>query len=144
MKKYSLFSNKIIDFSKICNCFLDTEHCILTNSYQHVKSKLLYTCSTVTTSSNFLGISEDKMYDILLQDNGLYTIICWINKNILIQLDTLESKTLEVRLRIATSMLNKVIQQQNINNLVGIIIHDNFVKNIKELYYDLNTDQLPF
>ena len=84
------------------------------------------------------------MYEYLLQYKDLANVIYWINKSILTQLDILESKTLEVRLRIATSMLNKVIQENNINKLVGVIIHDNFTKNLRQLYFDLKMDELPF
>jgi hypothetical protein len=139
-----VFSDKIIEVSKTLNCYPEEEFARLTNAYRNVRRHLLYTSTVVVVNSNILEIDEEKMYEIILGNREIQDIIYWINKNILTQLDTLESKTLEVRLRIATSMLNKVIQNYGMNSLIGIIIHDNFVKNLKELYYDLNMDQLPF
>lgn len=139
---YSVFSNKIIEVSKTLNCCPESEK--ITEVYSNIKDKLLYTSLCVTTNSNFLEIDEEDMYDIILQNKDLQDVILWINSKILTQLETLESKTLDVRIRIATSMLNNVVQKSNIKPINGIIIHDNFVKNLKEVYFDLKTDDLPF
>ena len=124
------------------NCNQETES--LTDAFKSIKDKLLYSSVTVTTQNCFLEIDEERLYEYILQYRDLYNLICWINEHILTQLDTLESKTLEVRLRIATSMLNKVIYSNELNTLIGVIIHDSFVKNLKQLYFDLATDELPF
>lgn len=144
MKKYNVFSDKIIEVSKMLNCYPETEFAQLTEAYRNIKDKLLYTSISVTVNSCFLEIGEERMYEYLLQYKDLQEVVYWINRNILTQLDTLESKTLEVRLRIATAMLNKAIENNNINSLVGVVIHDNFVKNLKRLYFDLGIDELPF
>lgn len=144
MKKYHVFSDKIIEISKTLNCCPEEEFTQLTIAYNNIKDKLLYSSISVTINSCFLEIGEERMYEYLLQYKDLANVIYWINKSILTQLDILESKTLEVRLRIATSMLNKVIQENNINKLVGVIIHDNFTKNLRQLYFDLKMDELPF
>ena len=144
MKKYHVFSDKIIEISKTLNCYPEEEFARLTKAYNSVKNNLLYTSISVIVNSCFLEIGEERMYEYLLQYKDLANVVYWINKNILVQLDTLESKTLEVRLRIATAMLNKAIDTNNINRLIGVVIHDNFVKNLKQLYFDLNVDELPF
>ena len=141
---YSVFSNKLFEVSKMLNCCPEQENVKLTHIYKNVKNRLLYTSISVSTNSNVLEINEERLYEYILQHKDLQNVIYWINKSILTQLNTLESKTLEVRLRIATSMLNKAIQNNNIKPIVGIIMHDNFVKNLKELYFDLQTDELPF
>ena len=139
---YSVFSNKIIEVSKMLNCCPENEK--LSDVYDNVKDKLLYTSLCVTTNSNFLEIDKEDAYEIILQNRVLEHVIHWINLKILTQLKTLESKTLEVRIRIATSMLNSAIQNNNLKPIWGIIMHDNFVKNLKELYFDLQIDELPF
>lgn len=139
---YSVFSNKIIEVSKMLNCCPENEK--LSDVYDNVKDKLLYTSLCVTTNSNFLEIDKEEAYEIILQNRVLEHVIHWINLKILAQLKTLESKTLEVRIRIATSMLNSAIQNNNLKPIWGIIMHDNFVKNLKELYFDLQIDELPF
>ena len=144
MKQYHVFSNKIIEISRELNCYPNDNDEVLTKAFNNIKNYLYYTCATVTTNSNCLEMDKEDMYGYLFKYQDIYTVVCWINKNILMQIDTLESKTLDVRLRIATSMLNKVIQTSGMNYLVGILIHDNFVRNLRELYYDLNTDCLPF
>lgn len=144
MKEYHVFSDKIIEISKMLNCYPEEEFAKLTMAYNNIKNKLLYTSISVTVNSCFLEIGEERMYEYLLEYKDLANVVYWINKNILTQLNTLESKTLEVRIRIATSMLNKVVTDNNINKLVGVVIHDNFTKNLKQLYFDLNVDELPF
>jgi hypothetical protein len=144
MKKYHVFSEKIIEVSKMLNCPPKAEFAELTEAFRNIKQHLSFTSISVTVNSCFLEIDEERMYEYILQYKGLSDLIYWINKNILMQIDALESKTLEVRLRIATSMLNKVINEKKINKLVGVVIHDNFVKNLKRLYFDLSIDELPF
>lgn len=144
MKKYHVFSDKIIEASKKLGCYTETEFASLKKAYGSIKNKLFYTSMSITVNSCVLELDEERMYEYILQYKDLQNIIKWINKNILTQLDTLESKTLEVRLRIATSMLNKAVYDNDINKLVGVVIHDNFVKNLKGLYFDLKIDELPF
>lgn len=142
--KYHVFSEKIIQLSHELGYPPKAEFTVLTEAFQNIKNHLLYTSVSVTVNSCFLELDEERMYDYILHYKDLYDVICWINKNILTQLDSLESKTLGVRLRIATAMLNKVVKTNNINELVGMIIHDNFIKNLRGLYFDLQTDELPF
>lgn len=142
--KYHVFSEKIVELSNILGCPPKAEFAVLTEAFRNINQRLLYTSSVVTVNSCFLELDEERMYDYILQYRDIQTLIYWINKNILIPLDTLESKTLGVRLRIATAMLNKVIKSNDINALVGVVIHDNFVTNLKQLWFDLQTDELPF
>lgn len=141
--KYHVFSDKIIDTAEKLGYYQEEEFGRLTTAFNFTKGNLLHTTMVVTTNSSFLEVDKEVMYDYILKDS-VQAVIQWINKNILCVLTDLESKTLEVRLRIATSMLNKAIEQENINRLVGIIMHDNFVVNLRELYFDLNVDELPF
>lgn len=143
MKKYHVFSEKILHFSKMLGCYEETSVSPLMESFMKVRNKLLYTSATATVNKCSI-IDEEGLYEYITQCNELYDVICWINRNILIQLDTLESKTLRVRFRIASGMLNKAINNNNIDPKIGVVIHDNFVNNLKELYFDLNSDELPF
>ena len=63
----------------------------------------------------------------------------WITNNIVLQ-PSLSPKTVEVRLRIATNMLNSM----EIDKRLAMEMHYGFVTNIKGLFLDLLNEELPF
>lgn len=63
----------------------------------------------------------------------------WITNKIVLQ-PSLSPKTVEVRLRIATNMLNSL----DIDKRLATEMHYGFVTNIKGLFLDLLNEELPF
>lgn len=63
----------------------------------------------------------------------------WITNNIVLQ-PSLSPQTVEVRLRIATNMLNSM----EIDKRIAMEMHYGFVTNIKGLFLDLLNEELPF
>lgn len=63
----------------------------------------------------------------------------WITNKIVLQ-PSLSPKTVEVRLRIATNMLNSL----DIDKRLAMEMHYGFVTNIKGLFLDLLNEELPF
>lgn len=70
----------------------------------------------------------------------LRQLIGWINYNIVRTIDIDTLKTINVKLRIATGMLNKI----DLDQISKIEIHSNLVRNIREEYFAIETSELPF
>lgn len=73
-------------------------------------------------------IDQDDVRDVLL----------WVCKNVICQINIDNHKTLDVKLRIATGMLNKT----NIPHHINMYYHDNMIRNIYNLLADIQG--LPF
>ena len=67
--------------------------------------------------------------------------LCWVNKNIILNLGLDYEITTLVKLRIAASMLNKV---DNLTDYENVQIFTNLKDNINSEIYILNTEELPF
>lgn len=67
-------------------------------------------------------------------------VLTWINTKIVINLNVIDYKTLDVLIRIATGMLNKC----NIPKETQILFHSNMVKNLKLEHEFIMTSDLPF
>ena len=77
----------------------------------------------------------------------VHNLILWIEKNIIINLGTIfdnnygfDYRTVNVYLRIATGMLNKI----NIPKEIKIMYHDNMVNNIHREIQLIADEELPF
>lgn len=82
-----------------------------------------------------------------LTNSLLRNWIQWVNKNIVLQLWCDTEDTTNVKLRIATGMLNKLNEDERyicIDPIEKIQIHSNLVKNIKEEVIKIQLDELPF
>lgn len=84
-------------------------------------------------------LDEDCMYEYLCNPR-LRNVVDWIMHKVVYP--HISWETMEVRIRIAASMLNKVEIRTASENL-RIIIQDNVVKNISDLFL-LKTFDLPF
>ena len=71
-------------------------------------------------------------------------VLIWINKKILYQLPVIQQRTLGVRLRIATGMINKLVDDGVIPKFVGIEYHTRLVERIKVIYAAILVEDLPF
>lgn len=65
----------------------------------------------------------------------------WINKNIVLCLGDVCEKTVDVRLRIATSMLNKCY---SIDDDTKRMVHTYMVERLRREFYSVVNEQLPF
>lgn len=84
---------------------------------------------------------------LTLSNRQVYNLILWIEKNIIINLGTMldnnygfDYRTTNVRLRIATGMLNKI----DIPKEIKIMYHDNMVNNIHHEIQLIADEELPF
>lgn len=77
---------------------------------------------------------------IATYDPEVTKVLNWVNANIVIKLGTIDYKTTEVLIRIATGMLNKC----NIPKSLQIMFHDNMVENLRSEYTNVVTSDLPF
>ena len=77
-------------------------------------------------------------------NSNLRTVEYWITNNIFVVLNGLRPKTLDVRIRIATSMMNKLVNEGKLDANLSILFHKGFVENLRKVWYDLQAESLPF
>lgn len=71
----------------------------------------------------------------------LYRWISWVNRNIVLNLGLDSYETVGVKLRIATSMLNKI---KTLDNITKIEIHSNLTRNVWNEQRIIEVEDLPF
>lgn len=76
----------------------------------------------------------------VVYDPKLRKLRIWVYKNIILQLDLLNHNSIGVLIRIATGMLNKT----DIPKGDKLILHEHMVKNIRDEYFKIITESLPF
>ena len=95
----------------------------------------------------FMSYDNDKddelLYEIWRNDK-LHSIVTWINKKITLVIGIADYRTIGVRMRIATGLLNKLVAEGDLSKNISIRIHDNFVKTINGEMSAINTEDLPF
>ena len=77
----------------------------------------------------------------IMSNHEMIMWLIWINENICQKLLTDEYKTTDVKLRIATGMLNRI---QSLTDLEKIQIHSNLTNNVRLEIGRIQDDQLPF
>ena len=93
----------------------------------------------IMISGEDVDIDDDILYEYCTNE-GLRTVVSWINENILFPIEKDSRVTTQVKLRIATGMLNKL----NLSSSLSVWIHQNVSKNILEVGSDVLTEDLPF
>lgn len=88
-------------------------------------------------------INCDILYEIW-RNKPLHDILIWVNKKITLQLGIADYRTLGVRMRIATGMLNKLTKEGLLSKDMNINIHENFINAINGELSLINTEDLPF
>lgn len=91
----------------------------------------------------FIPYYEQEECDILYEiwrNPALRAIVRWINQKIVLELGVAKYQTINVRLRIATGMINNL----NLSKNLAINIHSHLVKNIQREMGLINTEDLPF
>lgn len=104
--------------------------------------KLLQQCAGALFTRELIAGPEDEPLWMLKPEASFW--LTWINKKILYKLPDIDYRTVGVRLRIATSMLNGLEQAGVIPKDISIQYHDRLVKNVNRLMGLINTEDLPF
>lgn len=87
-------------------------------------------------------ISDDKNEPLYIVCNLEFLI--WVNKNILFKIIEDDYKTIGVKLRIATGMLNKLASQSKIPEEIASLYHTRLVSNVKAIQMAIMLEDLPF
>ena len=98
----------------------------------HIMSR--YGC---TSSAIISPYSNFKLFS----DKELLHWLSWVNKNICQQIVVDTCVTTDVKVRIATGMLNKI---KSLTDEEGIQIHRNLIENLKKLSIEIDLERLPF
>lgn len=96
-----------------------------------------------TRMVTFSDDDDEIIYEIW-RNSQLHYIITWINKKITLALGQESYQTIDVRIRIAISMLNKIIEEGCISKKIGDLIYDRLVTNVRREMSAINTEDLPF
>ena len=141
---YSVFSKKLFEFRAEVEKTDVLESWTLEETLRVLRPYLTNTTALLHVNSRSSDYEEDVVLYTIYDNDELMRIVVWINKKILQQLGRISYLTLAVRLRIATGMLNKAIYNCKIDRNIGIMLHDNFVKNLMNVHNDLMNESLPF
>lgn len=76
-----------------------------------------------------------------MRNHEMIVWLRWVNENICQQITADTYTTTDVKVRIATGMLNKI---KSLTDEEGIQIHRNLIENLKQLRIDVELEQLPF
>lgn len=96
-----------------------------------------------TRMVTFSDDDDEIIYEIW-RNSRLHYIITWINKKITLALGQESYQTIDVRIRIAISMLNKIIEEGCISKKIGDLIYNRLVTNVRREMSAINTEDLPF
>lgn len=98
----------------------------------HIMSRYGWTSSAIISPYSSFKLFSDK---------ELLHWLSWVNKNICQQIVVDTCITTDVKVRIATGMLNKI---KSLTDEEGIQIHRNLVENLKKLSIEIDLERLPF
>lgn len=145
---FSVFSNNLINWYKQST---KCQNLHLSEAYKQYKKQWLsdkYHFSMFYIRIMIPDFVEpDEAYKMSMEwasNYDLRTVEYWITKNIFIVLNDLRQKTYDVRIRIATSMINKLVNEGKLDRKLAILFHQGFVENLKKVWYDLQMESLPF
>ena len=141
---YSVFSNFLEPIGVKCG--------------EETKSSEIYNQLRIAYNQGLVGILEshrlvtlqefeDEIYWIIEEiwsNKNLHDIIIWINKKITLAIGIVDYRTIDVRLRIAINMINKLELSESISHELGLIISNNLITNVRKELSLINTEDLPF
>lgn len=93
------------------------------------------------------GTADECDYDIVYEvwrNSRLHDILVWINTKITLELGKLDYRAIGVRVRIATNMLNKLVNEGFLSRDLNIRIHYMLVTNVRREISAINVEDLPF
>ena len=103
------------------------------------------TCAGALFTMTLLqGSNEEPLY--MLKPKAIF-VLTWINRKILYELPKAkhtDAKWIWVRVRIATSMFNKLVEDGIIDKDMSIEYHRRLITNVRLILGEINTEDLPF
>lgn len=100
-------------------------------------------CERIFVPQNGDEIDYDILYEIW-RNERLHGILTWVNEKIVLMLGLADYRTIGVRMRIATAMLNKIVYEGYLSEKIADRIHYNFVSSLNDEISAINTQDLPF
>lgn len=97
--------------------------------------------SVLTENEYFM---QDNYIYQCLTNKDLIKVIEWINENILLTIDIDFYKSIDVKMRIATGMLNKLVYTGKLDKDYAMIAHDILIANLSSIQNELSFEELPF
>ena len=87
---------------------------------------------------------DDDLYYKVRQNPPLMELISWFNSKFIPEMPSMSYLTIQVRVRIFVSKLNKLVNEGLVDKEVAIKVHLNLVDTLKEEYELLVNEELPF
>lgn len=90
---------------------------------------------------------EDEDYEIInavWSNEDLHKIIRWINRNITLIIGIADYRTIDVRIRIATNMMDKLVDNGSLSSTLSVVMFGNLISNVRQELGIINTEDLPF
>lgn len=116
--------------------------------YSHLRIAYNQGVKGILNNTKVFTLNDDEVdCDVLYEiwkSKELQDLLRWVNKKIVLNLDISDYRTIGVRMRIATGMLNKLEKEGLISKKLSIRIHNNFVTTINGELRGINTEDLPF
>lgn len=93
------------------------------------------------------SLEDEIEYDIIYeiwQNKELLNVVHWINENITLRLGIDDYRTINVKIRIATGMIDKLVRESKLSLKIALSIYSNFGFNVQNEMSLINTEDLPF
>lgn len=99
----------------------------------------------ITDMSIHINMFNDGTYLYeLITNKALIHTLNWINKNILLSIHKDHYKTVDVKLRIAIGMINKLVKEKKLKKEHGTLAGNILIDNVKEVQRAIINEELPF
>lgn len=144
---FNVFSHRLIERIRL------KEQAVMRKNYVPRKYTLKEAVQNIQTGDVIpqIVISEhvpenqvDMLYYEVATNQSLRKVLQFVTDKILIELPEQYYKTTDVRLRIFTSMLNKAVENGDVDRAMAVGIHLNVIDNIVGLMGDMYAEDLPF
>lgn len=93
------------------------------------------------------SLEDEIEYDIIYeiwQNKELLNVVHWINENVTLRLGIDDYRTINVKIRIATGMIDKLVRESKLSLKIALSIYSNFGFNVQNEMSLINTEDLPF
>ena len=90
---------------------------------------------------------EDEDYEIInavWSNEDLHKIIQWINQKITLIIGIADYRTIDVRMRIATNMMDKLVDNGSLSSTLSVVMFGNLISNVRKELGIISTEDLPF
>ena len=89
-------------------------------------------------------LSTTEFYFQCYTNKHLMDVIKWINRNIIVNIESDVQLTTEIKMRIAIGMINKLVYQRRLSDSHGKHAVDSLIANIREIRNLMIDEELPF